>query len=62
MVSATLGIASFSGPHTHNVIADKFKHICTEFSIDITKTKCYIVTDNGSNIKKAFEEMEDIDR
>jgi hypothetical protein len=62
LVSATLGIVSFFGPHKHNVIADKFKEICKEFSIDISKHKCFMVTDNGSNIKKAFEEMEDIER
>jgi hypothetical protein len=62
LLSATLGIVSFTGPHKHNVIADKFRNICKDFNIDITKKKCYIVTDNGSNIKKAFDEMEDIER
>jgi GTP1/Obg family GTP-binding protein len=62
LLSATLGIVSFSGTHTHSVIAEKFRNICKEFDIDITKNKCYIVTDNGSNIKKAFEEMDDIER
>jgi hypothetical protein len=62
LVSATLGIVAFSGAHKHDVIAEKFHQICLEFGISLDKQANYITTDNGSNIKKAFDEMEQIQR
>jgi hypothetical protein len=58
----TLGVLTMHGAHTHNLLQDKFNEILEEFSINISQKPSYMVTDNGSNIKKAFTEMEGIER
>ena len=54
--SAALACQRFKGSHTHKHIAEKLHNIHAKYNLSIRKIVS-IVTDNDSNLQKAFTEL-----
>jgi hypothetical protein len=53
----TLSVSPLCGSHTSEKISSEFKKMLRKFDLKINEEKTYVVTDNASNMKKAFEDL-----